>query len=202
MPVDKRCSHKLFLFTVAFLLSSEFLEPKLQSFHSRSPTFPLFTLLFSLCLSSLKHRCKLEIRVSALKILMLGTYPRNPEAIAHGCCPGIGIFQNSLSDSNVQPVLRATGHPFSSVNLLDSLFLPTLKIMTKFRSCKWEISVFSAGNSTRGNEKRNILWTLICVWFLSLHTFLLYFAPWGPQLFLSISLPSLFIGWNSHISIY
>lgn len=94
---------------------------------------------------------------------------RNPEAIGHGCCPGIGVFQNSLSDSNVQPGLRATGHPFSSVNLLDSLFLPTLKIMTKFRSWKWEISVLNAGNSTGGNEKRNILWIFICVWFLSLY---------------------------------
>lgn len=114
-------------------------------------------------------------------------------------------FQNSLSDSNVQPGLRATGHPFSSVNLLDSLFLPTLKIMTKFRSWKWEISVFNAGNSIRGNKKRNVLRIFTYKWFLSLYTFLLYFAPWGPQFFfpylchlysLAGALTEAFISWN------
>lgn len=124
--------------------------------------------------------------------------PHKSWSIGHGCCPGIGIFQSSLRDSNVQPGLRAAGHPFSSVNLLDSPFLPTLKLMTKLRSWKWEYAVVRARNSIRGNEKKNILWICIYVWFLSSYTFLLYFAPWRPRLFFSISLPPLFMGRSSH----
>lgn len=80
--------------------------------------------------------------------------PHKSWSIGHGCCPGIGIFQSSLRDSNVQPWLRATGHPFSSVNLVDSPFLPTLKLMTKLRSWKWENAVVRARNSTGGTRRK------------------------------------------------
>lgn len=110
--------------------------------HSTSPVLPpFFYVLCSFCLSSCSQtKEKLGNTQTCFKNTYVLDQPQTSWSNWSRHYPGIAIFQSSLGDPNAQPGWGATGHPFSSVNLPDSPFLPVPKLMTKSRSWKWESS--------------------------------------------------------------
>lgn len=109
-------------------------------------------------------------------------------------------FSKFLVDSNR---LRTTGYPFpSSLQCKSSSFSFFFLCQSwglKFRSWKWGNAKHLKPEISLKGTRREMLWIFNHVWFFCCCcTFLLFFAPWGARLFLPISLPPLFTGWNCH----
>lgn len=183
-PYRWKCSHEPCLFTTELFQSAKFLEPKLQrcSFHQSCPP-PFFYVLCSFCLSSCSQtKEKLGNTQTCFKNTYVLDQPQTSWSNWSRHYPGIAIFQSSLGDPNAQPGWGATGHPFSSVNLPDSPFLPVPKLMTKSRSWKWESSRYKCPRpETPSGRMRRERPLDTYLWFLSL----LSFSPLLPEHFLS-----------------